>query len=48
MASTVYVGDIVEKSGDQAVTMTTTSGTAVTAMTLAISDGGKLTVTCTT
>ena len=48
MATTVYVGELSERSGDQAITMTTTSGTAVTAMVLTVTDGGDLTVTCTT
>ncbi len=48
MASTVYTGELSEKTGDQAVTMTLSSGSAVTAMTLSVTDGGDLTVTCTT
>jgi len=48
MASTVYAGDLNDKTGDQAVTMTLTTGSAVSAMTVAVTDGGKITVTCTT
>jgi len=48
MATTIYTGKLSEKSGDQAVTMTLDTGSAVTDMTLAVSDGGDLTVTCTT
>jgi len=48
MATTVYTGELSEKSGDQSVTMTVSTGTAVTAMTVTVKDGGDITVTCTT
>ena len=48
MATTIYTGELSEKSGDQAVTMTLDTGSAVSAMTLTVSDGGEMTVTCTT
>jgi hypothetical protein len=49
MATTVYSAVLRETTGDQAITPTKTSGTAVTAMTITRSEGGDvLTITCTT